>query len=48
MAPIVIAFFPKESVLFVGLNILSEVDIIETIRAEHEPTFKDWRKRVVE
>ena len=26
MAPIVIDFFPKESVLFDGLNILSEVD----------------------
>ena len=26
MAPIVIDFFPKESILYDGLNILSEVD----------------------
>ena len=51
MAPIVIEFFPKESVLYDGLNILSEVDdclIIVIIRAEGEPIFKDWRKKVVE
>ena len=40
MAPIVIEFFSKESVLY-DLNISSEVG--ETV-VEVEPTFNDWRK----
>ena len=50
MAPKVIEFFPYESVLYDGLNIFSAVDetvIIVKIRAECEPTFKDWRKKVI-
>ena len=49
MAPIVIDFFPKQSVLYDGLNISLEVDetlVIVNIRAESELTFKDWRKFV--
>ena len=43
MAPIVIALFPKESILSDGLNILSEVD--QNIVDEQ---IKDWRKKFVE
>ena len=42
MAPKLIEFFPYESVLYDGLNILAvnETVIIVKIRAEGEPTFK--------